>query len=106
MNPELLEALHWHFDHSILAVLPIALLLYLRGFVRVHRQMPARYPFRRLVSFAGGLTVVFLAIASPIDALGELLLHMHMTQHMLLMMVAPPLIWIGQPMIPLLRGLP
>src|SRR5262249_23715327 len=43
---------------------------------------------------------------SPFDALGELLLHVHMTQHMLLMMVAPPLIWLGQPSIPLLRGFP
>src|SRR5262249_4483245 len=49
---------------------------------------------------------VCLAIASPLHALGEVLLSLHMAQHMLLTMVAPPLLWLGQPMIPLLRGLP
>lgn len=107
MNPVLAEALHsWDLDHAVIWLLPLVLLVYSRGFARVHAQMPRRYPVWRLASFAAGLSVVFLATASPLDALGELLLHMHMTQHMLLMMVAPPLLWLGQPFIPLLRGLP
>src|SRR5262245_12009716 len=80
--------------------------MYARGWRRARMQMPERYPAWRLMSFLGGVVAVFLAIASPLDALGELLLHLHMTQHMLLMMVAPPLLWLGQPLIPLLRSLP
>ena len=29
-----------------------------------------------------------------------------MVQHLLLMMVAPPLFWLGSPLFPMLRGLP
>jgi cytochrome c oxidase assembly factor CtaG len=107
MDPVLREALHsWDFDHAVVWMLPVFFTVYARGFRRLHLLTPRHYPWWRLVSFGGGLTVVLLAIASPLDALGELLLHLHMTQHMLLMMVAPPLIWLGQPVVPTLRGLP
>jgi cytochrome c oxidase assembly factor CtaG len=53
-----------------------------------------------------GLAWLWLAIASPLDAFGSLVLTAHMVQHLLLMMVAPPLILLGSPAIPLLRGLP
>jgi cytochrome c oxidase assembly factor CtaG/polyferredoxin len=56
--------------------------------------------------FVAGLTALFLALASPIEAFSTLVLHVHMLQHLLLMMVAPPLLWLGAPLIPLLRGLP
>lgn len=104
---EIADALRsWDVNHVVVWLLPIAAFLYARGFLRVHRQLPQRYPARRLVSFLGGIAVVFLAIASPLHALGELVLSLHMAQHMLLTMLAPPLLWLGQPMIPLLRGLP
>src|SRR5215471_5820124 len=107
MNPLLTDALHsWDVDHAVVWFLPIVALAYLRGFSRVHVQMPVRFPLWRLASFIGGLLVVFVAVASPLDALGELLLSLHMTQHMLLIMVAPPLLWLGQPFIPLLRASP
>ena len=56
--------------------------------------------------FAGGLVALCLAIASPLDAFSSLLLSAHMVQHLLLMSVAPPLILLGAPLLPLLRGLP
>ena len=40
------------------------------------------------------------------DAFDSLYLSAHMTQHLLLMMVAPPLILLSHPTVPLLRGLP
>ena len=63
-------------------------------------------PTWRLVCLLAGLASLWLAIASPLDAFASFLLTVHMIQHMLLMLVAPPLILLGFPQIPLLRGLP
>lgn len=107
IDPALRTALQsWDFDHTVIWILPLFLIVYVRGFARLHVLMPRRYAFWRLASFTGGLAALVLAIASPLDALGELLLCLHMTQHMLLMMVAAPFIWLGQPVVPMLLGLP
>src|SRR6201987_6190326 len=45
-------------------------------------------------------------MASPIAALDHQLLTVHMLQHLLLMTLAPPLIWLSAPVPPLLHGLP
>ncbi len=65
-----------------------------------------RWPWSRPVAFAAGVSALFLALASPIEPFTSLLLQVHMLQHVLLMMVAPPLLWLGAPMFPLLLGLP
>jgi cytochrome c oxidase assembly factor CtaG len=46
-----------------------------------------------------------LALASPLDALNARLLLAHMAQHLLLMVVAPPLLWMSKPVVPLLLAL-
>ena len=68
--------------------------------------MTATLPRWRLACFTGGLTLLWLAAASPLDALSGLFLTAHMTQHLVLMALAPPLILLGAPLVPLLRGLP
>jgi len=60
----------------------------------------------QLAAFMTGLLTVYVALQSPLDAFSGLLLSAHMTQHLLLMMVAPPLLWLGAPALPLLSGLP
>ena len=50
----------------------------------------------RPLFFAAGMIVALLALQSPIDRGGdEFLFSLHMTQHLLLMMVAPPLVLLG-----------
>ena len=68
--------------------------------------MPGRFTALRLASFLGGLATLEIALASPIDAFDPFFLTDHMLQHMLLMMIVPPLALLGDPPIPLLRGLP
>ena len=80
--------------------------IYVRGWRQLHRQMPSRYTKDRLILFLVGLATIFVALASPLDAFGSLLLEAHMVQHLLLIMIAPLLILAGQPVLPLLRGLP
>ena len=53
-----------------------------------------------------GLFAIFVAVSSSLDTYAETLLFMHMAQHFVLMSVAPPLIVLGCPFVPMLRGLP
>jgi len=81
-------------------------LLYVRGWYLLQFRVPNRFPLWRLAAFVGGLATVFLALASPLDAFANLLLQVHMIQHLLLMMIAPPLLLSGAPYLPLLLGCP
>jgi cytochrome c oxidase assembly factor CtaG len=96
----------WSFDPEMTLAIVACLILYLRGWIVLHGTLPARFPRWRLFAFTGGLVALWLAIASPLDAFSFLLLSAHMVQHLMLMSVAPPLILLGAPLLPLLRGLP
>jgi cytochrome c oxidase assembly factor CtaG len=96
----------WQTPFAMTTALAATAAIYARGWHALRAQMPQRFGAPRLVAFLGGLTVVFVAVASPLDAFAGLLLQLHMIQHLLLMMVAPPLLWLGAPAMPLLRGLP
>jgi cytochrome c oxidase assembly factor CtaG len=54
-------------------------------------------PAWRAASFFAGLTSVLVAVAAPIGTGDERLLTFHMVQHLLLMTIAPPLIFLGEP---------
>jgi cytochrome c oxidase assembly factor CtaG len=96
----------WNLDVPVLGVFFVTALIYLRGWFRGRRLVRDEQDGPRLAAFLGGLTVLFIALDSPLDAFDTLYLSAHMSQHLLLMMVAPPLLLIGKPMLPLLRGLP
>jgi cytochrome c oxidase assembly factor CtaG len=81
-------------------------LVYLRGWLVLHRTAHNLFPVWRLVSFLSGLVLFLIAIASPLDALSGLLLSAHMIQHLLLLTVSPPLLLLGAPLLPLMRGFP
>jgi putative membrane protein len=78
---------------------------YVRGWVRIRRINLETIENWRVGSFLPGLFLIWLAMASPIAALDHELLTIHMVQHLLLMTLAPPLIWLGAPLKPLLHGL-
>jgi putative membrane protein len=87
-------------------VLFLTALVYVRGWFRLHRAFPNLFSFARLAAFFGGVLSLILAIGSPLETFDDVSLSMHMVQHLLLMLVAPPLVLLGQPLVPLLRGLP
>jgi putative membrane protein len=80
--------------------------LYLRGWLRLHSVSVNAIPSWRACSFLLGLFLIWLAVGSPLVAFDEELLTVHMVQHLLLMTVAPPLILVGAPVMPLLHALP
>jgi cytochrome c oxidase assembly factor CtaG len=96
----------WPFDPWLLVALALSAAVYCRGWLYLHRRDARRWSPGRLWAFLGGLATIFLALASPIEPFASLLLQVHMAQHLLLLMAAPPLLWLGAPMFPLLRGLP
>jgi cytochrome c oxidase assembly factor CtaG len=96
----------WSFPSGPFVALALTLTVYLRGWRAAHQTRPFDLPAWRAACFAGGIASVWIAIASPIDALDDDLLAAHMIQHFILMSVAPPLIILGAPAVPLLRGLP
>jgi putative membrane protein len=60
----------------------------------------------RSASFYAALIVLVFALSSPLDALSDELFWAHMVQHVLLMLVAAPLIVLASPWIRLWRCLP
>src|SRR5215831_18592834 len=96
----------WAFDWETIFLLLVIGGLYLRGWLRLRAELPHKYTTGRLTSFLSGLLAIVLALESPVDAFGSLLLQAHMVQHLLLTMIAPPLLLLGQPVLPLFRGLP
>ncbi|MGH7786720.1 MAG: cytochrome c oxidase assembly protein, partial [Candidatus Binatia bacterium] len=92
----------WQLDVGLAATLLLAAALYVRGWRRLRTQMPERFGIGPLAAFGAGLAALWLAVGSPLDALASFLLQAHMLQHLLLTMVAPPLLWLGAPAIPLL----
>jgi len=89
-----------------LAALLAAAVVYARGWWALSSRMPERFRKGQLAAFLGGLAVIAVALASPLDTLAGGRLSAHMVQHQLLLMLAPPLLWLGAPIAPLLRGLP
>ena len=96
----------WSIPIGPAVAILLLLIFYLRGWIRMQFRVPYRFPVWRLLSFVAGLGTIFFAIASPLDAFAGLLLQVHMVQHLILMMLAPPLILAGAPYLPILSGLP
>ena len=118
----------WTFDPLVVAGLGAAAALYARGWAKLRRARGApqgagskprgapqgagsKRPHRlvrprQAVSFFAGLAVLAAALVSPVDALADTLLSVHMVQHLVLLMVAPPLLVYGRPGLVTFLGLP
>lgn len=96
----------WSWPVVPLVSVFLAQVVYLRGWLKARRTRPVELPPWRAACFSAGLLSLWLALASPIDALDDSLLAVHMIQHFILMSVAPPLLVLGAPLVPMLRGLP
>ena len=99
---------HWSFDPFLVVALFLVLANEVGlGRLRV-RSDPRRTRRRRLrsIAFYGGLGVLVIAVASPIDYWAADYFFVHMLQHVLLMFFAPALVVVGAPWLPLLFAVP
>ena len=96
----------WTPPVSLDLILILEAVLYLRGWIHLRLSRVNIIPAWRVGSFLLGMFLIWLALGSPLAAFDEKLLTVHMVQHLLLMTIAPPLILVGAPVMPLLHGLP
>ena len=95
----------WSFDPVALIAIPLAAFLYYRGLTSLGSRRRFHSTWRPW-AFYVGLVMLALAVLSPLDHLSGELFYAHMTQHMLILMVGVPLILLGAPFLPVLRGIP
>jgi cytochrome c oxidase assembly factor CtaG len=85
-----------------LIVLALGWLALVRRVARLHPDTPV--PLVRTAAFLGGLAAIAVALMSGIDRYDTTLFSVHMAQHLLLLLVAPPLIALAAPITQLLRA--
>ena len=91
---------HWHGHPDALIGLTLLEGLYLLavGPMRTRFGMTEAASPKELLSFTTGVMVIFMALLSPIHILSDqYLFSMHMFQHIMLTLIAPPLLILGVP---------
>jgi putative copper resistance protein D len=95
----------WSFDPLVWLPALAAALLWRSGVRRVNRAHPGNpVPRRRTVAWLFGLLAILVALDSGVERYDTTLFSIHMVQHMLLTLVAPPLLLYAGPITLLLRA--
>ena len=94
----------WSFDPAIWVPVLGALWAYRAARIRVDRDHPHNpVPRGRWWAWVAGLLTLLVATQSPIERYDTTLFSVHMVQHLLLVMIAAPLLLIAAPVTLLLR---
>jgi putative membrane protein len=93
----------WNLDPALVAGFVLGVWAYRRGQPGGPRREVDAWRAR---CFTGALLALGVALISPLDALSTALASAHMVQHMLLVLVAAPLLALSAPWSTLLRGSP
>ncbi|MGH9769148.1 MAG: cytochrome c oxidase assembly protein [Blastocatellia bacterium] len=98
----------WGLKPGMIAGLILSAFLYGRGALRMRKQSLAGRGIRwvEAVCFAAGWLAVFVALVSPLDALGKALFSARVAQHELLALLAAPMLALGRPLSALPQSLP
>ncbi len=90
----------WNLEPSILigTVLITGLYLYALGPFRKRHFSDEPIMAGQTIAFLSGMLIMFLALISPLDELGDsYLFSAHMVQHLCLTIIGPPLLLLGTP---------
>lgn len=98
--------LSWEVSLSVTTALLVAGMVYVRGWLILRRRGASHFTIRHLASYFCGLATISVALQSPLEVFAGFSLQVHMVQHLLLIIVAPPLILQAAPQLPILTGLP
>ncbi len=93
----MIEWTHWHTEPLLIGgILAFAWAYSL--VIGPYRSPEQAFPHRQAVYFGLGILSFYLAVGSPLDALGEnFLFSAHMVQHNMLMYICPPFFLLGLP---------
>jgi putative membrane protein len=91
---------HWSLDPGLVYV-GLSAVLYVVGSRGRFRPRPLE-----AAAFFGGLLTIVIALDSPLDYYADELFWVHMTQHIILLTIAPPLVLLGRPWPRMWRVLP
>lgn len=98
----------WSWEPGVIVGLALSAWLYFRGSYLMRRRIDSpdgRHKWET-ASFVVGWVALFIALISPVHALGSALFSAHMLQHEILMVIAAPLLVLSRPLMPFLWALP
>lgn len=95
----------WTFQPVPSALIIASAVLYLAGVTTLQRRQQS-WPGWRALSFLAGLTLTGFVVFGPIGAYDDTFFWAHMVQHLVVMMIAAPLLLLGSPVLLLLRASP
>lgn len=97
----------WAWFLPPLLGLAVASVTYALGMRRLMSKNSKARPQRRHISaFFAGIASIGLALLSPLDSLAEALFSAHMVQHLVIVLLAAPLLVYGRPFLPFAVGTP
>lgn len=97
--------LQWDLDPVFILSIGLVVWLYALGVRKVRREHPkSPFPGRRAAFFFAGMAALVVAILSPLAYYDTTLFSVHMWQHMIITLVAAPLIALGTPITLALRA--
>ena len=98
----------WTFDPAVVSGLLFGLTVYVYGVLSLWRRAGVGHGVRRWQALAGvsAFLILGVALVSPLETLTGVFFSAHMAQHLLLMIVAAPLLVLGLPVIAGMWALP
>jgi putative membrane protein len=90
----------WHFYPSVIIGCLALLGIYFAAAFPLRKRFRGSEPVStgRMLAFTGGVLAIFFALVSPLDDLGDTyLFSAHMIQHLMLTLLAAPLLILGTP---------
>ena len=90
---------HWTTAPSVVVPIALTALLYPMGLVSLWRRVGVGRGVQRwrAGAFGAGVLALIVAVVSPLDTAADVLFSAHMIQHLLLVLVAAPLLVAGAP---------
>lgn len=98
----------WTTSPDVVVPIVVATFLYVVGARRLRRRSRHHTALgaRAIFCYAAGTLFLIVALVSPLAALGARLMSAHMLQHVLLMLVAAPLLVLGRPLVAMAWAFP